>query len=37
MAHVSSFTFNNMARIGNDNCDVSQKNIQNVAQLMDIG
>ena len=32
MAHVSSFTFNNMARIGNDNCDVSQKNIQNVAQ-----
>ena len=25
MAHVSSFTFNNMARIGNDNCDVSQK------------
>ena len=32
MAHVSSFTFNNMARIGNDNCDISQKNIQNVAQ-----
>ena len=32
MAHVSSFTFNNMSRIGNDNCDVSQKNVQNVAQ-----
>ena len=32
MAHVSSFTFNNMARIGNDNCDISQKNIQNVSQ-----
>ena len=32
MAEVSDFVFNNMSRIGNDNCDQSQKNIQNVAQ-----
>jgi len=32
MASVSNYVFNNMSRIGNDNCDQSQKNIQNVAQ-----
>ena len=30
MANVSDYTFNNMSRIGNDNCGLSQKNIQNV-------
>ena len=32
MASVSNYIFNNMGRIGNDNCDQSQRNIQNVAQ-----
>tara|TARA_Y100000992_G_scaffold302429_1_gene276525 strand:- start:576 stop:1205 length:630 start_codon:yes stop_codon:yes gene_type:complete len=32
MASVSDYAFNNMSRIGNDNCDQSQRNIQNVAQ-----
>jgi hypothetical protein len=31
MADVSSYTFDNMARIGNDNCCIDQKSIQNVA------
>ena len=30
MASVSDFMFNNMARIGNDNCGQSQRNVQNV-------
>jgi len=30
MAHVSDYTFLNMSRIGNDLCDQSQRNIQNV-------
>jgi len=32
MATVSDYIFGNMSRIGNDNCDQSQKNIQNVSQ-----
>ena len=31
MADLSSYTFDNMARIGNDNCCIDQKSIQNVA------
>jgi len=31
MANVSPYTFDNMARIGNDNCCIDQKSIQNVA------
>jgi hypothetical protein len=31
MANVSSYTFDNMARIGNDNCCIDQKSIQDVA------
>lgn len=31
MANVSTYTFDNMARIGNDNCCIDQKSIQNVA------
>ena len=31
MANVSSFTFDNMSRIGNDECCISQTDIQNVA------
>ena len=30
MAHVSSYTFDNMSRIGNDNCCVDQMAVQNV-------
>ena len=30
MAHVSSYTFDNMSRIGNDNCCVDQMSVQNV-------
>ena len=30
MASVSDYMFNNMARIGNDNCGQSQRNAQNV-------
>ena len=30
MASVNDYTFNTMARIGNDNCDLSQRNVQNV-------
>jgi len=30
MAHVSSYTFDNMSRMGNDNCCVDQTTIQNV-------
>ena len=26
---MRNFTFDNMSRIGNDNCDMSQRNIQN--------
>jgi len=31
MANVSPYTFDNMSRIGNDNCCIDQKSIQNVA------
>lgn len=31
MAYVSDFTFNNMARIGNDDCCIDQNSIQNAA------
>jgi hypothetical protein len=31
MADISSYTFDKMARIGNDNCCIDQKSIQNVA------
>lgn len=31
MANVSSYTFDNMSRIGNDDCCISQTDIQNVA------
>ena len=31
MANVSSYTFDNMSRIGNDQCCISQTDIQNVA------
>jgi hypothetical protein len=31
MANVSSYTFDNMSRIGNDDCCLSQTDIQNVA------
>jgi hypothetical protein len=31
MAYVSDYTFNNMARIGNDGCCIDQNSIQNVA------
>ena len=31
MANVSSYTFDNMSRIGNDSCCISQSDIQNVA------
>lgn len=31
MANVSSYTFDNMSRIGNDNCCIDQNTIQNVA------
>jgi hypothetical protein len=31
MANVSSYTFDNMSRIGNDSCCISQTDIQNVA------
>jgi hypothetical protein len=30
MANVSSYTFDNMSRIGNDECSISQSDIQNV-------
>jgi hypothetical protein len=29
MAYVKDFVFDNLSRIGNDNCDVSQRNLQN--------
>jgi hypothetical protein len=29
MSIVSNFTFNNMSRIGDDKCDLSQRNVQN--------
>lgn len=32
MATVHDFTFNNLARIGEDECDISQRNIQNTKQ-----
>jgi len=32
MASVHDYTFNNLARIGEDACDISQKNIQNSKQ-----
>ena len=32
MATVHDFTFNNLARIGEDECDISQRNIQNSKQ-----
>ena len=32
MANVSSFTFENMSRIGNDNCYLDQTTIQNMSQ-----
>lgn len=28
MANINDYMFNNMARIGNDNCDLSQRNLQ---------
>jgi len=31
MANVSSYTFDNIARIGNDDCCIDQKSVQNVA------
>jgi hypothetical protein len=31
MANVSSYTFDNISRIGNDNCCIDQETIQNVA------
>ena len=31
MANVSSYTFDNLSRIGNDNCSIDQTSIQNVA------
>jgi hypothetical protein len=31
MANISSYTFDNMSRIGNDNCCIDQNTIQNVA------
>jgi hypothetical protein len=31
MANVSSYTFDNLSRIGNDNCCIDQTSIQNVA------
>ena len=30
MAFVKDYTFHNMARIGNDDCDLSQRNVQNL-------
>ena len=30
MSTVSDFKFEQMSRIGNDNCDLSQRNVQNV-------
>jgi hypothetical protein len=30
MAHISDYTFQNMTRIGNDSCDLSQRNIQDI-------
>jgi len=32
MASVHDYTFNNMARIGEDACDISQRNLQNAKQ-----
>ena len=32
MTTVNDYTFGNMSRIGNDNCDQTQRNIQNVSQ-----
>lgn len=32
MSIVSDFTFNNMSRIGDDECDLSQRNLQNVKE-----
>ena len=29
MANIYDYTFNNLSRIGNDNCDISQRDIQN--------
>ena len=29
MAHVTDYTFNNMGRMGNDHCVISQSDIQN--------
>jgi hypothetical protein len=29
MAYTSNYTFNNMTRIGDDSCDLSQRNVQN--------
>ena len=31
MAYVSDYTFYNKTRIGDDSCDLSQKNVQNAA------
>jgi|UniRef100_A0A6C0JCG2 hypothetical protein len=31
MAYVSNYTFNNLSRIGNDSCDLLQRNVQNAA------
>ena len=32
MAYVSDYTFYNKTRIGDDSCDLSQRNVQNVGQ-----
>ena len=31
MASSANYTFDNLTRIGNDNCDMSQRNVQNLA------
>ena len=30
MSYVTSYTFDNLSRIGNDSCDMSQRNVQNL-------
>jgi hypothetical protein len=30
MAYIQSYTFDNLSRIGNDSCDLSQRNVQNL-------
>ncbi len=32
MAHSNDYNFNSLSRIGDDSCDISQRNVQNVSQ-----